>query len=543
MSDSRKRSARSGRAKTRSPRDGRDRTREPRDQRDQQAREQEGRERQDQRGRRERTAAKPAPPRNAVDAFFRITERGSTLAREVRGGLVTFFTMAYIVVLNPLIIGTQADADGRFLGGGTGPNLALVAAATALVAGVITIAMGVYANFPLALATGLGLNAFVTFAIAKKMTWADAMGLVVIEGVIITILVLTGLRRAVFGAVPAELKTAISVGIGLFIAFIGLVDAGFVRRTGTGPVPVELGSGGVLVGWPVLVFALGLLAIVIMLIRRVRGAILIGILGATVLAVIIESIAKIGPAVGADGKVNPHGWGLNVPALPSSVVDVPDFSLLGHFSLLGSFSRIGIIATILFVFTLLLADFFDTVGTMTAIGAEAGLLDENGEPPNAQRILLVDSVAAAAGGAASVSSNTSYIESAAGVGEGARTGLASVVTGALFLLATLFAPIVAIIPYEAATPALVVVGFLMMTQVRGIPWDDYGIAIPAFLTIILMPFTYSITAGIGAGFVSYVVIKLARGRSRDIHPLMWTVAALFVLYFALNPLQQLLGVR
>jgi AGZA family xanthine/uracil permease-like MFS transporter len=408
---------------------------------------------------------------------------------------------------------------------------------------VVTILMGAYANFPLALATGLGLNAFVTFTLASQMTWADAMGLVVIEGVIITVLVLTGLRRAVFGAVPAELKVAISVGIGLFIALVGLVDAGFVRRTQAPPVPVELGDGGLLAGWPVLVFVVGLIAIIAMLVRRVRGAILIGIVGATVLAVIIEAIADVGPSVGADGSVNPRGWGLNTPKLPDQVADTPDFSLLGHFDLLGSFDRIGVIATILFIFTLLLADFFDTVGTMTAIGAEAGLLDEEGQPPNAQRILLVDSVAAAAGGAASVSSNTSYIESAAGVGEGARTGLASVVTGVLFLFATFLAPLVAIIPYEAATPALVVVGFLMMTQVRGIDWEDYGIAIPAFLTIILMPFTYSITAGIGAGFVSFVVIKAVRGRAREVHPLMWVVAALFVLYFALDPIEQLLGVK
>jgi adenine/guanine/hypoxanthine permease len=483
---------------------------------------------------------------NGLDRFFRITERGSTLGREVRGGLVTFFTMAYIVVLNPLIIGTVKDADGKFLGGGTVPDLELVAAATALVAGVVTILMGVAANFPIALATGLGLNAFVAFSIASQMSWADAMGLVVIEGLIILVLVLTGFRKAVFDAVPPGLKTAISVGIGLFIAFIGLVDAGVVRRnvdaSGT-TVPVGFGANGELAGWPTLVFVLGLLAIIVMMVRKVKGAILIGIVGATVLAVIIESIANIGPSFIAPGKINPHGWGLNVPQLPDTWASTPDFGLLGHFSLLGSWDRIGFVAAALFVFTLLLADFFDTMGTMTAIGAEAGLLDEAGTPVNAQRILIVDSIAAAAGGAASVSSNTSYIESASGVGEGARTGLASVVTGVLFLLATFLAPVVAIVPYEAATPALVVVGFLMMVQVKGIDWDDWEIAIPAFLTIVLMPFTYSISVGIGAGFVTYVVIKIARGKASAIHPLLWVVAALFVAYFAINPLQQLLGVN
>jgi len=481
-----------------------------------------------------------------LDRYFRISERGSTVGREVRGGLVTFFTMAYIIVLNPLIIGTVRDADGNYLGGGAEPNLALVAAATALVAGVLTIAMGVVANFPLALATGLGLNAFVAFSLASEMTWADAMGLVVIEGLVILVLVLTGFRRAVFQAIPSGLKVAISVGIGLFIAFIGLVDAGIVRRnpdSANTPVPVGFGVGGELRGWPTLVFVIGLLAIVIMLVRKMKGAILIGIVGATALAVVIEEIADIGPSFIAPGEINPNGWGLNVPRLPESWVDTPDFGLLGSFSLLGSWERVGVIAAALFVFTLLLADFFDTMGTMTAIGAEAGLLDKDGTPIGAQRILVVDSVAAAAGGAAGVSSNTSYIESAAGVGEGARTGLASVVTGVLFLLATFLAPIVAIIPYEAATPALVVVGFLMMLQVRSIDWDDVEIALPAFLTIILMPFAFSITVGIGAGFVSYVVIKAVRGKVADVHPLLWLVAALFVLYFGIDPLEQLLGVE
>ncbi len=483
---------------------------------------------------------------SALDRYFHITARGSTMSREIRGGIVTFFTMAYIVVLNPLIIGTVPDADGKFLGGGAAPDLALVAAATALIAGILTIGMGIVANFPLALATGLGLNAFVAFSLASQMSWADAMGLVVIEGLIILVLVLTGFRKAVFNAIPTALKTAISVGIGLFIAFIGLVDAGIVRRNpdaaGT-PVPVGFGVGGELRGWPTLVFVLGLIAIIIMLVRRVKGAILIGIIGATVLAVVIESIAKIGPSFISPTESNPNGWGLNVPKLPDSYVDTPDFSLLGNFSLLGSWERVGFVAAALFVFTLLLADFFDTMGTMTAIGAEAGLLDEDGTPVNAQRILIVDSIGAAAGGAAGVSSNTSYIESASGVGEGARTGLASVVTGVLFLFATFLAPIVAIIPYEAATPALVVVGFLMMMQVRSIDWEDVEIALPAFLTIILMPFAFSITVGIGAGFVSYVVIKAVRGKAGQIHPLLWLVSVLFVLYFAINPIEQLLGVK
>jgi len=418
----------------------------------------------------------------------------------------------------------------------------MVAAATALIAGVLTILMGVVGNYPLALATGLGLNTFVAVGIASKMSWADAMGLVVLEGIIITVLVLTGFRTAVFRAVPAQLKIAISVGIGLFIALIGLVDAGFVRKTpGTGPVPVTLGYDGTLVGWPIIIFALGLFLTIGLMVKKVKGALLIGIAVATVAAIAVESAFKIGPNFVAPDKVNPKGWGLNVPSVPSDFISTPDFGLLGHFSLFGSFSRISAVAAILIVFTLLLSDFFDTVGTVTAIGHESGLIDSQGNIPNNDRILLVDSLAAVAGGAGSISSNTSYIESASGVGEGARTGLASVVTGVLFLLTTFLAPLVAVIPYEAATPALVIVGFLMMTQIKGIDWADYGIAIPAFLTIILMPFTYNISVGIGAGFVSHVVIRLVQGRRKEVHPLLILVTVLFMVYFLSSPINTWIG--
>ena len=477
-----------------------------------------------------------------LDSYFKISERGSTVAQEVRGGIVTFFTMAYIVALNPLIIGLAKDADGKFIGGGDAPNLALVAAMTALMAGVLTILMGVLGNYPLALATGLGLNTFVAVGIASKMSWADAMGLVVIEGLIITVLVLTGFRGAVFRAVPAQLKIAISVGIGLFIALIGLVDSGFVRRTGAGPVPVTLGDNGNLVGWPIIVFGIGLLLTIALMVKKVKGAILIGIVVATAAAIALESAFKIGPLFnGATGDVNPKGWNLNVPAVPADIVATPDFSLFGDFNLLGSFDRVPLITAILFIFTLLLSDFFDTVGTVTAIGHESGLIDDEGNVPNNNRILFVDSLAAVAGGAGSISSNTSYIESAAGVGEGARTGLASVVTGVLFLLTTFLAPLVAVIPYEAATPALVIVGFLMMTQIKSIDWEDLGIAIPAFLTIILMPFTYNISVGIGVGFVTHVIIRAIQGRAKEVHPLLWLVSGLFTIYFLQSPINIWVG--
>ncbi len=494
------------------------------------------------------TTPTEARPLSRLDSYFKITERGSTVATEIRGGLVTFFTMSYIIVLNPLIIGTvqASGGEGTFLGGGAGPNLPAIAAATALVAGVLSILMGVIARFPIALAAGLGLNAVVAYSIAflPGMTWPDAMGLVVLEGLIILVLVLTGFRQAVFRAVPRELKVAIAVGIGLFIAFIGLVDSGFVRIPFSQAVPVELGVGGSLAGWPLLVFVIGLLLAIALMVRKVKGALLISIVVATITAIVIEAIAKVGPMKDDTGAVvNPTGWQLNSPAFPEEgIAQAPDLSLLGQFSLFGSIEKIGIVAVILLVFSLMLADFFDTMGTMVAIGGEADLLDEEGNPPRTKEILIVDSIGAAAGGAASVSSNTSYIESAAGVGDGARTGLASVITGIGFLLAVFLAPLVDMVPFEAATPVLVVVGFLMVMQISGIDWKNLEIAIPAFLTMVLMPFTFSITVGIGAGFIAFVVIKLVVGKAKAVHPLMWGAAALFVIYFALGPIKDLLGV-
>ncbi len=475
------------------------------------------------------TDAPEAPtPKNGFDRFFEITARGSTMSREVRGGLATFFTMAYIVVLNPLILGSGVDGDGVSL------SIPALAAATALVAGLMTILMGVVGRFPLALAAGLGVNALVAYEIAPKMTWADAMGLVVIEGVLITILVLTGLRTAVFQSVPTQLKTAIGVGIGLFLTLIGLVDAGFVKA-GAGTV-TTLSDTGSIATWPLLVFVLGLLLTVVLVARKVKGAILIGIFSTTVLAIIVEAIAKVGSVA-----ENPGGWALNVPKLPAlgEVVGMPDLSLLGNFNVLDSWSRAGWLVVLMFVFTLLITDFFDTMGTMVAVGQEGGMLDENGTPPRSKEILLVDSIAAAAGGMGGVSSNTSFIESAAGVGEGARTGVANLVTGVLFLLAMFLAPLTAIVPFEAASTALVVVGFLMMLGVKSIDWDDYEIGIPAFLTIMIMPFTYSISNGIGVGIISYVVIKMAKGKFRDVHALLYGVAVLFCLYFARGPIESL----
>jgi AGZA family xanthine/uracil permease-like MFS transporter len=472
-------------------------------------------------------------------SVFSVRARGSTVGRELRGGLVTFVTMSYIVVLNPLILGSF-DASGpaakRDVLGAVLP-VAQVAAVTALVAGVMTLLFGLIADYPFAIATGLGINTLVAVTIAPQVSWPEAMGLVVVDGLIIMLLAATGFRTAVFNAVPAELKAAIAVGIGLFISFIGLVDAGFVRRIPDAAhttVPVTLGIGGSIASWPTVVFVVGLVFTGVLVARRVRAAILIGVLASTGLAIVIEALAKVGPSNGT----NPKGWSLGYPALPRRVVGLPDLSLVGDVSL-GAFARLPVLTVSLLVFTLVLANFFDAMGTMTGLGQQAGLLRPDGQLPRVGRALLVEGFGAVVGGAASSSSNTVYVESASGIAEGARTGLANVVTGLLFLAAMFFTPLYAVVPIEAAAPALVVVGALMVRQIRDIDFTDFTIALPAFLTIVVMPFTYSIANGIGAGFISYVLLRTATGRVRQVHPLMWVVAVAFLGYFAVGPIQSL----
>ncbi|KAA2262960.1 NCS2 family permease [Solihabitans fulvus] len=480
-------------------------------------------------------------PRSAIDRFFRISERDSTLSRELRGGLVTFVTMAYIVVLNPLILGSFSPDDAgakRDILGHILP-VSQVGAVTALVAGVMTILFGLIANYPFAIATGLGINTLLAVTIAPQVSWPEAMGLVVVDGLVILVLVATGFRTAVFNAVPAELKAAIAVGIGLFICFIGLVDAGFVRRLPDAAhttVPVGLGIGGSIASWPTVVFVIGLIITSVLVARKVRGAILIGVLASTVLAIVIEAIVHAGPSKG----VNPKGWNLGYPALPDKVVGLPDLSLVGDVSF-GAWTRLPAITAALLVFTLVLANFFDAMGTMTGLGKEAGLVGKDGQLPGVGKALFVEGLGAVAGGAGSASSNTVFVESAAGIAEGARTGLANVVTGLLFIAAMFLTPLYQIVPVEAAAPALVVVGAMMMSQVKEIDFGDFSIALPAFLTIVVMPFTYSIANGIGAGFVSYVLIRVCTGRARGVHPLMWIVAAAFVAYFAVGPIQAALA--
>ncbi|EMQ96940.1 NCS2 family permease [Paeniglutamicibacter gangotriensis] len=474
-----------------------------------------------------------------LDRYFKVTERGSNYAREIRGGFATFFAMSYIVVLNPLIL-AGADSTGAELGA------TRVAAVTALVAGIMTILMGAWARHPFAMAAGLGVNAFIAVTVAANpgLTWPDVMGLVIISGVTMLVLVLTGFRTAVFNAVPSSLKTAIVVGIGMFIALIGLVNAGFVRRipdaAGT-TVPVGLGFEGTLNGWPILVFIVGLLLTVALVVRKTKGAILIGIVVSAVLANILEAVFDIGPSFdAATGTPNPQGWSLVAPSMPDWAL--PDLSLIGQANVFGAFQNMGVTAALLLAFVILLSIFFDAMGTMVGLANEAGSVDKDGNIPDVDKVLLVDALGAVVGGGASASSSQIYVESGAGIGEGARTGLASIVTGVLFLAAMFLTPLIHLVPFEAVAPALVVVGFMMISHVSKIDWNDWGVAIPAFLTFVLMPFTYSIANGIGAGFVTFVFIRAIQGRAREVHPLMWVVAGAFVLFFGIGVIESIAGI-
>jgi adenine/guanine/hypoxanthine permease len=450
-------------------------------------------------------------------SYFRFRQHGTDARTEIRAGLTTFMVMAYIIFVNPAILGFAG------VGGleGKGLPFAPTLTVTCLTAGLLSIAMGLYSKYPLALAPGMGLNAFVAFELVahRGLTWPQAMTVVFLEGLIIFVLVLTRFREALMNAVPLTLKLSISVGIGLFIAFIGFFTSGFVVKP-SGPLPVALGP---MRGLPIAVFVIGLLLTLALMARRVRGALLLGIVGTTVIAIALNGLFA--------------GWsGFTTPGaaqIPRAIVQLPDFSTFGRLDF-GLFATMGALAGALAIFSMMLSDFFDTIGTVIGVGEKAGFVDRRGRMPRLNRVLLVDSVGALFGGWANASTNTTYIESAAGVAEGGRTGLVSVVVGALFLLAMWFAPLAGVIPAQATAPALILVGFYMMTLAREIPWDDVEEALPAFLTMLVMPFTWSISNGIGAGFIAYVVIKLVRGKAGQVHPLLYLATLAFVVYFCIS---------
>jgi adenine/guanine/hypoxanthine permease len=449
--------------------------------------------------------------------FFDFAGRRTSAGVELRAGLTTFMVMAYIIFVNPIVLG-YVGVPGLE---GKGLPFAATLTVTCLTAGVLSIAMGLASNYPFALAPGMGLNAVVAYELVagRGLTFPQAMTVVFLEGAVITVLVLTRFRQAVMDAVPLALKQAISVGIGLFIAFIGFFTAGFVVKPAAGPLPVGIAP---LRGLPMVVFLAGFVLTTVLVARRVRGALLVGIALTTLLAIALNGVFA--------------GWkGFPTPGaaqIPSAIVQAPDFSTFGRLDF-GLFAKLGALAVLLAVFSLMLSDFFDTMGTIIGVGGKGGFIGREGRLPGADRVLLVDSLGAVLGGVANASSNTTYIESAAGVSEGGRTGLVAVVVGLLFLLAMFFAPLAGVIPAQATAPALILVGFYMMSMVREIPWETYDQAIPAFATMLVMPFTWSITNGIGAGFVTYVAIKVFTRRAAAVHPMLWLASAAFAVYFAL----------
>jgi AGZA family xanthine/uracil permease-like MFS transporter len=461
-----------------------------------------------------------------MDKFFKFEERGTNVRTEVLAGVVTFMTMAYIIFVNPGILSAAFGATAAV----QASWIPAIATATTLGAALMCVSMGVFANRPFALASGMGLNAVVAFSIiiGLKVPWQVGMSVIFAEGVVITILVLTGLREAVMNAIPLNLKRAIGVGIGLFITFIGLVDGKIVV-----PNPDTLVALGDFTKPAVWVTLIGLLAIMAFMAFKVKGDILWGILVATVAALLL-GVTKLPTAVVAP---------LDFRTFAAPFQTVTMASGTSGMALLQLFTGVLAPTLLLFVFATMLSDFFDTMGTVISIGEQAGFVDKNGQIDGMKNILMVDSVAAAVGGFFGASSITTYVESASGVAEGGRTGLTPIVVGLLFLISAFFSPIIAMIggaqPITAG--ALIIVGFLMMGTVRDIPWNEFENAFPAFLTIVAIPLTYSITNGIGLGFISYVLIKLFHGKAKEVHWLLWVVSALFVLVFIQPLLQKLVG--
>jgi AGZA family xanthine/uracil permease-like MFS transporter len=449
-----------------------------------------------------------------LEQRFRLQEQQTNAAAEIRAGLATFMVMAYIIFVNPSLLGSVADPTGEKLA------FPAVLTATCLTSGTLCILMGFLSNYPFALAPGMGLNAVVTFQLVGqlKLTWPEAMSVILLEGLVILVLVLTRFREAMMDAIPLSLKRAIGAGIGLFISLIGLVNSGLVVRGEESLVRL-----GRIQRVSVTVFILGVIFTVWMLVRRIKGALLWGILLTTGIAVFTNWVWGHGQAFGAAAVIPqkvfgfPQGlWG------PGAIFGRMDF---------GFFAKLGLSSALLVTFSIMLSDFFDTMGTVVGLAGEAGFLDDRGKLPRINRVLLVDSLGAALGGLANCSSNTTYIESAAGISGGGRTGLTSVVVGMLFLLAVFLNPLAVIIPKEATASALILVGFFMLTVIKEIPWNDYEEGIPAFVTMIVMPFTYSITNGIGMGFVVYTLLKLLAGKRREVHSLMLGASAAFVVYF------------
>jgi adenine/guanine/hypoxanthine permease len=424
-----------------------------------------------------------------INKFFRLEERKTTVGTEFLAGMTTFLAMSYILVVNSAILSDSGMEFDRVL------------TATAIAAITGSLLMGLLANFPIAQAPGMGLNAFFTYGVVFGFgfSFEQALAAVFVSGVLFVLISLSGLREKIINVIPNNLKFAIGGGIGLFIAYIGMVNAGMIVST----YPVsELGAfeGTALIAW------VGLLLTVVFYVLKIKGAIFLGIIATSIIAMVFGATP-----------------------VPTAVVSVPAAPYFGAF--LNGFAALDIIPFAIVVFSLLFVDFFDTAGTLISVGPQAGLLNEDGELENVGGALLADSVATVVGAAVGTSNTTSYIESLAGIEEGGRTGLTSVFTSLFFVAFLFLTPLLSAIPQFAASPALIFVGILMASQLRFIEWDNIEVAIPAFLTIIVMPLSYSIADGIAVGFIFYTLVKVLKGKFKELDPVLYILSTLFVLYF------------
>ena len=437
-----------------------------------------------------------------MDKFFKLSQKGSNVKTELLAGLTTFLAMAYILGVNPNILGDAGmDKPSVFL-------------ATALSAGVASIIMGLVANYPVALAAGMGVNALFAYTICGQMgfSWAAALCAVFISGIIFVVISVTGIRKAIINAIPVQLKLAIGAGIGFFIAFVGLKNAGIIIANSSTFVGI-----GNLTDPSVLLAIIGLLITIALVIKNVPAAVFVGM-------VITAILGIIGGAMGLSG----------MPALPSSIISV-DFELSAFGACFTGFGELfaNPFSAFVVIFSFLFVDFFDTAGTLVAIGNRIGLVNEQGELENAEQALLADAIGTVFGAVVGTSTVTSFVESSSGVGVGGRTGLTACTTGVLFLLSVFFSPLILSTVTNAVTaPALIVVGVMMAQQLKGIDWDDMVFAAAGFITVLMMVLMYSISNGIACGFIVYTVAMCAAGRAKQIHPTVWALMIIFVIYFA-----------
>lgn len=464
-----------------------------------------------------RAAAAPGD-QDWIERQFKVRASGSTIATEVRGGVTNFLVMSYILVVNAVILSNA------------GIPFPAVVAATALMAALFTGGMALYANYPYAGAAGLGINAVVAFGLVKGagLSWQGAMGVVALEGLAICIAMALGVRRTLLDAVPVPIKIGIGAGIGAFIFAIGFFNGGLAVGTGNPADPVALGN---LNSGTAIVTIAGLLLTTFLYSRNIKGALILGIIGATVIGILVNAWTA-GTTYGALP---------GVAVMPERLIATPDFSTIGAVFTSGPSGialfevfKLGVFVAILTIFSLMLSDFFDTAGTVVSVASEGGWLKKDGTIERADRVFWVDSLGALFGGIFGTSSNTTYIESGAGVAEGARTGLASLVTAALFLVSIFLAPIAGIVPPQATAGVLMLVGWFMFKPIldlNKVGNIDFATGFAVLLTIFVMPLTYSITNGVGAGFIAYSLLKVASGKSKDVSMPLWAATIAFAIYF------------